>query len=155
MKTFFQRIYTSSVTRFALVGGIGSVLNVAVFYVIADLLHVNATIASTIAFAVAVTQNYFLNRRYSFRRRNQDKISFLSYGRYVLVNLVGLAVNLVCLNLVLHFFAPRPKVIAQIVGIGFGTIFNYVGSRFFVFKKTIGAAEQTSNTGPDETITNK
>jgi putative flippase GtrA len=85
---------------------------------------------------VAGAQNYALHHKWTFRKIMQgERLSFYGYIKFIVTTLFGLAINLIILNLVLHFFNVPYKVIAQGCGVIFGTVFNYLGSKRFVFKK--------------------
>ena len=120
--------------KFLVVGAIGTVTNLAVFFVVVDLARWNPSAGAILAFIIAVGQNYVLNHTWTFAARvGGASPSLRGYQRYLLVNSVGLAVNLVVLWLVLRAFDPQWKVLAQASGILAGTAVNYLGSTLWVF----------------------
>jgi putative flippase GtrA len=127
-------VYENSLLRFLFIGFLGTILNVVIFFIIADYLNIDANIASLIAFCIAVTQNYILNHVWSFKKIVTNNLNFKSYLRYVYVNIFGLVANIIVLNLILIQFHPDLKVIAQLLGIIVGTVFNYILSKVYVFK---------------------
>lgn len=132
MQEFFIKVYNNEVVRFLFVGSLGAITNLALFFFTADLAGIPVNFCSLLAFWVGVTQNYFLNSLWSFKEANPMHVK--GYIGYLGVNLVGLAANLIVLNLVIQVFAPNPKVVAQAVGIMIGTVFNYVLSSRLIFK---------------------
>ncbi len=128
-------LYENSLLRFLFVGALGTIVNLIIFFIFADYLKFNHNIASIIAFCVAVTQNYFLNHTWSFRKFVNFQVNLNNYIKYVFVNIFGLIVNLIVLNLILMQFNPAIKTTAQLSGVLAGTIFNFILSRLFVFKK--------------------
>jgi putative flippase GtrA len=126
-------LYENSLMRFLFIGFLGTILNVVIFFIIADYLNIDANIASVIAFCIAVTQNYILNHLWSFKKYITYDLNLKSYLRYVYVNIFGLIANMIVLNLILIEFHPDLKVIAQLMGIIVGTIFNYTLSKIYVF----------------------
>lgn len=132
----FHRIYNSKFIRFSITGGLGTVTNLVIFYIICDLLKQPSNLGAIVAFIFAVTQNYFINHFWTFKDYSKKKkVSFPDYIKFVGVAILGLAVNLLVLNLLLFFFKFPLKVIAQTIGILVGLFFNYIGSDKFVFKK--------------------
>ena len=121
--------------RFAIVGGLGTITNLLVFFVTADIWDWEANFCSIIAFMIAVTQNYIINHKWSFKNDVDYGLNFRSYLEYIIVNILGLIANLIVLNIILIFLQPDLKVIAQFFGILVGFIFDYIGSKIFVFKK--------------------
>lgn len=130
-----RELYENSLLRFLFIGFLGTILNIIIFYIVADYLYMDANIASIIAFCIAVTQNYILNHLWSFKKIVNYDLNLKSYFKYVYVNIFGLIANLIVLNLILMEFHPSLKVIAQLCGIIVGTMFNYILSRVYVFKK--------------------
>jgi dolichol-phosphate mannosyltransferase len=128
-------LYENSLVRFLFVGALGTIVNLIIFFIFADYLNFNASISSIFAFSVAVTQNYFLNHVWSFKKFVNFQVNLKSYMKYVFVNIFGLIVNLIMLNLILMQFNPNIKTTAQLSGVLAGTIFNFLLSRFFVFNK--------------------
>ena len=132
-----------SLWRFAIVGGMGFLTNLSVFFITADLLLLEPNFCSVIAFAIAVTQNYIFNHLWSFKEHTNYGLNVRSYFQYVIVNILGLLVNLVILNLILIVFNPPMKVIAQFFGIIVGFVVDYIGSKMFVFKKRSVLEDET------------
>ena len=129
-----RTLYENSLIRFLFIGFLGAILNVIIFFIVADYLFIDANIASVVAFCIAVTQNYILNHLWSFKKHINYNLNLRSYLKYVYVNIFGLIANLIVLNLILMEFQPSLKVIAQLCGIIVGTLFNYTLSKMYVFK---------------------
>ena len=130
-----KEFYENSLLRFLFVGALGTIVNLIIFFIFADYLNFNASISSVIAFCVAVTQNYILNHLWSFKKFVNFQVNLKSYIKYVFVNIFGLVINLIVLNLILMQFNPDIKTTAQLSGVLACTIFNFLLSRFFVFNK--------------------
>jgi putative flippase GtrA len=128
-------LHENSLLRFLFVGALGTVVNVMIFFIFADRLNFNASISSIIAFCIAVTQNYFLNHLWSFKKFVNFQVNWKSYIKYVCVNIFGLIINLIVLNLILMQFNPTIKATAQLSGVLAGTFFNFILSKFYVFNK--------------------
>lgn len=133
--SFISKFFQNKFFRFSIVGFLGTITNLLIFWIIVDYLKKPANAGSIIAFIFAVTQNYFLNHFWSFQEYSKRlKPSFVGYFKFISVSLIGLGVNLVILNLILILFYLPLKVIAQAIGILAGLIVNYLGSSKFVFK---------------------
>ena len=61
-------------------------------------------------------------------------MKILNYFRFLFVAMIGLFVNLLILWWFIETFDPKIKVIAQAFGIAGGTMFNFLGSKYWVFK---------------------
>jgi dolichol-phosphate mannosyltransferase len=120
--------------KFLVVGGLGTLTNLIIFFVTVDLRSWDPTLGAVLGFVAAVTQNYLLNHGWTFVRQVRGAPrSLAGYARFVMVALLALGMNLAVLWAVLTLFDPRWKVIAQAVGIASGTAVNFLGSRFWVF----------------------
>jgi dolichol-phosphate mannosyltransferase len=122
--------------KFATVGILGSITNLVIFFICADNLLLPEIPVSIACFLIAVTQNYFINHKWSFKRETAAiPVSFLMWLKFTVSSLLGLAVNVLVLKIVLSFFAVPYKFIAQGCGIAAGMIFNFLVSKFIVFRR--------------------
>ena len=122
--------------KFAITGGLGTITNVLIFFLGADKFHLPEIPVSIFCFLVAVTQNYIINHKWSFRQNTAaEKISIRKWGIFAAGSLVGLGVNLIVMKLMIEFIELPYKFIAQLAGIGAGMIVNFIVSKYLVFKK--------------------
>jgi putative flippase GtrA len=128
-------LFRTSLSRFLAVGALGSILNLTVFFILADKLGVNYNIASLIAFVLAVTQNYTINEAWSFSGGAKFAFHGWRYLTYVGGNAVGFILNIGILNAFFLLGPWRYKVLAQAISIVFVTIFNYFWARSVVFSR--------------------
>ena len=121
---------------FALVGGLGTVSNLLVFFLGADVAGMNVNIMTVLGFMVGVSQNYILNHHWTFSHKmSTAPLSWKGFFKFLSVSLVGFAVNMAVLNLVIYLWTDIPlKTIAQAIGILAGMFLNFLGSKFFVFR---------------------
>jgi len=87
-----------------------------------------------LSFGLAVTATWYLNRRYTFRRRTGDDRA-QEYGRYLAVQILGSLINLAAYMAViaaLPALAAYP-VLPLAAGSALAMIFNFAASRGFVF----------------------
>ncbi|MEA1893124.1 MAG: GtrA family protein [Campylobacterota bacterium] len=125
----------SKIVKFGSVGALGSLTNIAVFSSL-TLLDVNYNFASIAAFLVAVTQNYTLNKKWTFKDHNtKTKKKFV---KYFMLNFSSFFVNLLVLNLVVMNFGDDniTKIAGQIAGIAVAMGFNFLGSYLVIFAKS-------------------
>jgi putative flippase GtrA len=132
--------------RFAIVGGLGTVTNLALFYALVDLGEMGPLVGALVCFAVAVSQNYVLNELWTFatdgegegerRGKGRGELAWSRYAKFVLASLLGLAVNAAVLAALIAGFAFPLLVIPQAVGILAGTAVNFLASRYVVFQRS-------------------
>ncbi len=116
--------------KFACVGGTGTVLNLAVFSLLAVGLGVHHLVAATIAFLVAVTNNFWLNRHWTFGAR--DGHAGFQAARFFTVSVFAFAIQLGVLELLVTSFGA-PKVLSQAVSLVIATPFNVLGNKMWSF----------------------
>jgi putative flippase GtrA len=125
--------------KFGLTGMFGTVTNLFIFFLGADLLKFHEIPVSIFCFLVSGTQNYFINHIWSFKEyTGGEKIRFCKWLQFLSGSLAGLLLNILVMQLVLHLFNPPYKFIAQAMGIAAGMIINFTISKFFVFRKKTG-----------------
>nr|WP_275854305.1 GtrA family protein [Sulfurimonas sp. MAG313] len=120
--------------KFSSVGALGTLTNLMIFSVM-TLMNVNYNLASTAAFLVAVTQNFSLNKKWTFKDHNsQENNKFI---KYVSLNFLSFLGNLLVLNLVVYSFGEDKliQILGQLIGIGVAMGFNFLVSYLFIFKK--------------------
>ncbi len=127
-------VLNSTLPKFLIVGLLGTITNISIFYVLVDLYHFQPIIISVVSFFISNFQNYLLNLLWTFQN-NPKKGSFLleKYFLYLSVNIIGLIINLVTLKIIISYFDPKIISVAQLVGILSATTINYFGSRYLVF----------------------
>ena len=121
--------------KFLAVGLLGTISNLTLFYIFVDRLMFPALQISIITFLIASLQNYILNHFWTFTKiMDAEPPKILNYFRFLFVAMIGLFVNLLILWWFIETFDPKIKVIAQAFGIAGGTMFNFLGSKYWVFK---------------------
>lgn len=125
--------------KFALVGGVGTLVNLAVLklslmgweqFASAASLSVEI-LASAVAFLVAVVNNFLLNRWWTFRSTGP---AHLEFGKFMTVSLAGLGLNTVAFS----FFRAHlefPVLLCQLLAIGCVLPFNFLLNKFWSFRR--------------------
>ena len=85
--------------RFAVVGAIATTIHAAVFALLVEATPIDPVVATAIAFVVAFAAGFALNRSWTFGSR-ADPIAQLP--RYLVVQLVGLALNAAIMAFAVH-----------------------------------------------------
>lgn len=123
------------IIKFGITGGLGTVTNLVLFFILADKLGINQNAVSVFCFFIACTQNYIINHIWTFKVEcDNTPISIKLWTKFLIASLLGLLVNIAVLNILTHSCKWQYKVIPQAAGIFSGTILNFIFSNFFVFK---------------------
>jgi putative flippase GtrA len=118
--------------RFGLVGGLGFVVNIAVYALFVHVFGVPYQVAAVVAWLVAVLNNFVINRHWTFDAP-AGRVHFQAL-RFFLVSLAAfLLVNLVLLTLLVEE-AGMAKVPAQALAVAAATPFNFLGNKLWSFR---------------------
>lgn len=117
--------------RFAAVGASGYVVNLAIFALCVEGLSVNYRVAAAIAFLVAVSNNFFWNRHWTFDARGGH--AGFQAARFFVVSLAAFGFNLLVLELLVAM-AGLPEVPAQAIAIAAATPMNFIGNKLWSFR---------------------
>jgi dolichol-phosphate mannosyltransferase len=116
--------------KFLAVGGTGYAINLLVFSLLAVGLNVHHLAAATIAFLVAVTNNFWLNRHWTFAAG--DGHAGFQAARFFTVSVLAFFFSLAVLELLVSGFG-MPKVLAQAVSLAAATPLNFLGNKMWSF----------------------
>ncbi len=117
--------------KYLVVGAIGYIVNLGVYSLLLNLANLNYLLAAIGAFTVAVSNNYLLNRYWTFR---DERGHFAYQGmRFLLVSIVSLGANLLVLHLLVE--AGWGKIVSQAAAVVLVTPLNFVGNRFWSFRR--------------------
>jgi putative flippase GtrA len=116
--------------RFGLVGGSGYVVNLAVFAMLSGPLGLHHLAAAIGAFGVAVVNNFWWNRHWTFDAR--DGHAGFQAARFFTVSLLGLGVNLVLLELFVSG-VELPELPSQALAVALTLPVNFIGNKLWTF----------------------
>ena len=118
--------------KFGVVGATGYLVNLIVFGALtgaADLHHIPAAIG---AFLVAVTNNFLLNRMWTFRAEAPGRHPGHQGARFLAVSVAGLAVNLAVLEALVSG-AGLAELPSQAIAVAVAMPVNFIGNKLWTF----------------------
>lgn len=121
----------AQLVRFAVVGGSGVVVNLAVYTALVAGAAVDYRLAATVAFLVAVGNNFTWNRLWTFRAR--DGHAGFQAARFLVVSLGAFLLNLAVLELLVAVVGVG-EVPAQAIAIATATPANFLGNKLWSFR---------------------
>ncbi|WP_187369227.1 GtrA family protein [Baekduia soli] len=116
--------------RFTAVGASGYAVNLLTFTVCVHLLGVDYRLAAVAAFLVAVTNNFWWNRHWTFDAGEGH--AGRQAVRFLIVSVAAFVVNLVLLE-VLVSAAGLAEVPAQAIAVAAATPCNFIGNKLWTF----------------------
>jgi putative flippase GtrA len=117
--------------RFAFVGGVGFLVNLAVYTLAVHAAGLDYRFASVVAWLVAVLNNFVLNRHWTFDAG--DGRAHAQAIRFFLVSLLAEAFSLALLTLLVQS-AGFAKVPAQALAVAASMPLNFIGNKLWSFR---------------------
>jgi len=117
--------------KFCAVGVSGYVVNLAVFAVCVEVLDLHHLVAATLAFVVAVLNNFWWNRHWTFRARGGH--AGFQAARFFTISTAAFVFAAAMLELLVSV-AGMPELPAQAISIVAATPLNFLGNKMWSFR---------------------
>lgn len=118
--------------KFGIVGGLGTLVNIAILYIFTDFFHIYYIASEIIAFIVSGLHNYVLDKVWTFKENIEDK-AVLKYIQFFSISVISLVINLIILYILVEFFVLW-YILAEIVAIVCAFLSNFAGNKFWTFR---------------------
>jgi dolichol-phosphate mannosyltransferase len=135
MKKLLASLWSPRLVKFGVVGVTGVVVNLGVLAVLQGA-GVPVHLAAALAIEVSIISNFLLNSLWTFSDRTGGMVS--QALRFHAVSLVGAGIQLAIFALLHRVFGM--VYVAQVVGIGFGTVGNYLLNSAWTFARPARAS---------------
>jgi dolichol-phosphate mannosyltransferase len=117
--------------KFCAVGVSGYVVNLGVFAICVELLDLHHLVAATLAFVVAVLNNFWWNRHWTFRARGGH--AGFQAARFFTISTAAFVFAAAMLELLVSV-AGMPELPAQAISIVAATPLNFLGNKMWSFR---------------------
>jgi putative flippase GtrA len=117
--------------KFCAVGGSGYVVNLCVFALCVEVLGLHHLIGATVAFVVAVTNNFWWNRHWTFKA-GQGHAGFQA-ARFFVVSVAAFLFAASVLELLVSVVG-LPELPSQAIAIVVATPLNFIGNKMWSFR---------------------
>lgn len=135
MKNLIKKFCSKEVIFYGIFGVLTTLVNIAVFYVLINFIHLEENLSNAIAIILAVLFAYFTNRKLVFNSTaSNKKEKIVEFGRFILGRAFTMVVEFVGFFLmfnILHIHELVSKIFITVLVI----ILNFFISKFFAFKK--------------------
>jgi putative flippase GtrA len=118
--------------RFTAVGASGYIVNLVTFALCVHALDLDFRIAAVVAFLVAVSNNFWWNRHWTFDARAGH--AGHQAARFLAVSAAAFGVNLVLLEILVSA-AGLKEVVAQAIAVAAATPCNFLGNKLWTFNE--------------------
>ena len=142
MDSFFKKLFSTQFVKFCITGGLGLITDAGIFHLIKTSFGVEnwllLNIIPVVGYSAAVIQNYIINHFWTFRSQTVEmELSKDAFIKFLSVSIISLVPRYIVYNSVLASFTSNRGFvpdIANLSGIIAGTLVNFLGSKFIVFK---------------------
>lgn len=120
--------------KFCVVGGLGTIVNLAILYGLVEFVKLWYVFGAAIAFVIAATHNYILNKIWTFKDRRTGK-TFIAkqWTQFFVISIFSLGINLAVLYGLVEFFGLW-YIFAQLIAIFVALFSNFLGNKYWTFK---------------------
>jgi putative flippase GtrA len=115
--------------QFGLVGASGYLINLVVFALLNGAVNIHYIAAAILAFAVAVMNNFWWNRHWTFDAKHGH--AGFQAARFFTVSVLALVVNLIALKLLVG--GGMSELPAQAIAVAIAMPFNFIGNKLWTF----------------------
>lgn len=127
---FLEKAFLLKFLRFCIVGVSGTAIDFGLTWLCKEVFKIPKFIANAIGFVVAATNNYILNRIWTWGSTN-DQVG-VEYTKFFVVSLIGLGIN----TLILYIFNEKLKwnfYLSKVFATGVVMLWNFFANNFFTF----------------------
>ncbi len=115
--------------QFGIVGATGYLINLAVFALVNKGFDIHYIPAAIIAFCVAVTNNFWWNRHWTFDAKAGH--AGFQAARFFIISVLALVVNLIALKILVG--GGMSELPAQAIAVAIAMPFNFIGNKLWTF----------------------
>ncbi|MEK7539279.1 MAG: glycosyltransferase family 2 protein [Patescibacteria group bacterium] len=117
--------------KFALVGLVGTLLNVSILYALTEYFKIYYIISALLAFTIAMTTNFIFNKIWTFEENMYEETA-KKYLNFFLVSLSALFIDIFFLYVFTEFLGIY-YIISQMMAIGISLMINFIGNKIWTF----------------------
>lgn len=143
MVPLFNKVRIYQLIRFGVVGVFNTILDLAILNLLVYLFTVKSpiifAICKGISFSIALINSYFMNKYFTFIKKERSTKEFYLF---IMVSLIGLVINIGVSSLSFYLLGLYPHIfsvyliatVSGLVGALFSMVVNYTSYSYFVFK---------------------
>lgn len=116
--------------KFIIVGGIATIIDFIVLFILKEFIGLNEIVANTISFTVSVVYNYIASVKWVFDV-DKDKNKSTQFITFITFSIIGLLLN----NLILWICIDKLSIyylIGKVIATGIVMVFNFVTRKMFL-----------------------
>lgn len=122
----------TQIFKFVIVGGIATLLDWTIYYVLYNFLHLNPLVAHPISFSLSTIYNFFASVKWVFNV-NENKSKKRMFIEFIAFSLMGLLIS----ELLIFIFVDKlslNEMLSKIISTAIVMVFNFVTRKIFLEK---------------------
>ncbi|MBD3330470.1 glycosyltransferase [Candidatus Peregrinibacteria bacterium] len=119
--------------KYCIVGAMGTFLDLAALYIFVEYISIPVIPASILSFLLAVTNNFLLNKSWTFRNKSKNYRKL--YIKFFIVSLVGLGLTVTGMHVMVNIIGiwyMLAKVLTSLIVL----TWNFLANKFWTFRLT-------------------
>ena len=118
--------------KFALVGGIGTFVNIGILFFFTEYFQIFYILSEVIAFIVSGIHNYLLDKLWVFKEKVKAQVG-VKYVQFLTISVFSLIINLLVLYTLVEYYHLW-YIYAEVIAIMFGFLINFFGNKLWTFR---------------------
>jgi putative flippase GtrA len=118
--------------KYGIVGFMGTIIDFLCLFILVEYSKINVLWATTIAFMLAATHNYYFNKIWTFKHPSKTHAKL--YTKFIIVSIGGLAINNTSMYIFIEIFGIY-YLLAKLFTAGIVPIWNYLGNKYWTFNQ--------------------
>jgi putative flippase GtrA len=128
-----NNLLNTRILKFSIVGVSGILVNMGILFILTEYFHILYLISSIIAIEISIISNFLLNDLWTWRDRTKKKFIYRFLQYHISVGITAVLVNWGILLILTELFNVY-YLISNLIGIGVGTLSNYIINDLWTFR---------------------
>ena len=117
--------------KYCVVGVLGTLLDLAALFVFVEYVGIAVIPATTLSFLLAVTNNFILNKTWTFKSKSKNYRKL--YIKFLIISVIGLGLTLLCMYVLVNMLGTW-YMLAKAVTSLIVLTWNFLGNKLWTFK---------------------
>lgn len=122
----------TQIFKFIIVGGIATVIDYIIFFIMHDILHIGTLVSNIMSFSISVIYNYIASVKWVFDV-DKDKDKKQQFIIFIVLSVIGLGINTGIVYLLIDVLKVY-SLISKVVATGIVMVFNFITRKIFLEK---------------------
>ncbi len=128
-----NNLLNTRILKFSIVGVSGILVNMGILFILTEYFHILYLISSIIAIEISIISNFLLNDIWTWKDRIKKKFIYRFVQYHISVGITAVLVNWGILFILTELFGVY-YLISNLIGIGVGTLSNYIINDLWTFR---------------------